>query len=81
VPIFGDEYPVRAKVVKINGYSAHADHNGLLHWLQMAQERGHPQKLFLVHGEMENATILAEAARQQGLPEVHIPARGQAFDL
>jgi metallo-beta-lactamase family protein len=81
VPIFGDEYPVRAKVVKINGYSAHADHNGLLHWLQMAQERGNPQKLFLVHAEMESATILAEAARQQGLPEVHIPARGQTFDL
>lgn len=81
VSIFGDEYPVRAKVFKINGYSAHADHNGLLDWLKMAQERGHPRQLFLVHGEMEGATAVAEAARQQGIPEVHIPARGQAFDL
>ncbi|MBE7473604.1 MAG: MBL fold metallo-hydrolase [Anaerolineales bacterium] len=81
VSIFGEEYAVRAKVFKINGYSAHADHNGLLAWLKMAQERGHPRQLFLVHGEMEGATTLAEAARQQGIPEVHIPARGQTFAL
>lgn len=82
VPIFGEEYPVRAKVVKINGYSAHADHNGLLNWLKMAQERSKTlKKLFLVHGEIEPATALAEAARQQGVPEVYVPARGQSFDL
>ncbi len=81
VPIFGEEYTVRAKVIKISGYSAHADQPGLLHWLKMAQEQGNLRQLFLVHGEMENSTILAEAARQQGVPEVYIPARGQAFDL
>lgn len=81
VSIFGDEYPVRAKVFKINGYSAHADHNGLLDWLKMAQERGDPRQLFLVHGEMEGATAIAEATRQQGIPEVHIPARGEVFTL
>jgi metallo-beta-lactamase family protein len=81
VPIFGEDYHVRAKVFKINGYSAHADHNGLLNWLKMAQEHGHPRQLFLVHGEMEGATALAEAARQHGVPEVSIPARGQSFAL
>jgi metallo-beta-lactamase family protein len=81
VPIFGEDYPVRAKVFKINGYSAHADHNGLLDWLKQAQERSHPRQLFLVHGEMEGATALAEVARRQGVPEVTIPARGQAFAL
>jgi metallo-beta-lactamase family protein len=81
VPIFGEEYPVRAKIIKIDGYSAHADHNGLLNWLQAARERGQPQKLFLVHGEGDNADTLAQAAREQGLPEVHIPARGQRFEL
>ncbi len=81
VPIFGDEYPVNANVLKIDGYSAHADHNGLLNWLKAAQERGNPKKLFLVHGEPENSEALAEAARQQGLPEVHVPARGQKFTL
>lgn len=81
VPIFGEDYPVKARVLKINGYSAHADHNGLLAWLKAAQEQSNLQKLFLVHGELENATALAEAARAQGVPEVHIPARGQSFVL
>lgn len=81
VPIFGEEYEVRAKVVRIEGYSAHADHNGLLNWLKAAQEQGDPRKLFLVHGEVENANALAEAARAQGIPEVYVPERGQGFVL
>jgi metallo-beta-lactamase family protein len=81
VPIFGDDYAVKARVVKIEGYSAHADRNGLLNWLKAAQERGNPQKLFLVHGEVESAMALAEAAREQGVPEVYVPEREQAFDL
>jgi metallo-beta-lactamase family protein len=81
VPIFGEEYTVQAKVIKISGYSAHADQPGLLHWLKMAQEQGSLRQLFLVHGEMENSTILAEAARHQGVPEVYVPARGQVFEL
>ena len=81
VPIFGEEYEVKAKVLKIEGYSAHADHNGLLAWLQAAQERGNPQQLFLVHGEVDSANALAEAAREQGIPKVYVPERGQAFEL
>jgi metallo-beta-lactamase family protein len=81
VPIFGEEYPVKANVIKINGYSAHADHNGLLAWLKDAQDRGNVQKVFMVHGEVESATALAEAARAQGVPEVYVPERGQVFEL
>jgi metallo-beta-lactamase family protein len=81
VPIFGDDYEVKAKVIKIEGYSAHADHNGLLNWLKAAQERGNPQKLFLVHGEPENAEALAQAAQAQGIPQAYVPARGQKFVL
>lgn len=81
VSIFGDEVEVRAKVIRIDGYSAHADHNGLLTWLKAAQEQDRLQKLFLVHGELDSATALAEAARRQGVPEVMIPARGQIFEV
>jgi len=81
VPIFGEDYPVKAKVMKINGYSAHADHNGLLAWLKDAQDRGNVHKVFMVHGELESALALADAARQQGVPEVYVPERGEAFDL
>jgi metallo-beta-lactamase family protein len=81
VPIFGDEYEVKAKVIDIDGYSAHADRNGLLAWLKAAQERGNPRQLFLVHGELDSANALAQAAHEQGIPEVHVPARGESFEL
>ncbi len=81
VPIFGDLYPVKARVMKIDGYSAHADHNGLLRWLKAAQLRSDLKTLFLVHGEEENARTLAHAALHQGVPEVFVPARGEHFKL
>jgi metallo-beta-lactamase family protein len=81
VPILGDEYPVKAKVMKINGYSAHADHNGLLNWLKIAQERSNLKKLFLVHGELAGSEALAQAAKEQGVAEVFVPARGEVFEL
>jgi metallo-beta-lactamase family protein len=81
VSIFGEEYHVGAKVTKINGYSAHADHGGLLSWLKTVQDHSSLQKLFLVHGELEPAQGLAQAARDQGVPEVYVPARGETFSL
>ncbi|MEM7343531.1 MAG: MBL fold metallo-hydrolase [Chloroflexota bacterium] len=81
VPILGREIPVRANIMRINGYSAHADHDGLLDWLGMAQDQGDPQKLFLVHGELESAEILAKDAKAQGIPQAYTPGRGQSFDL
>ncbi len=81
VPILGEEYTVKARVIKIDGYSTHADHNGLLDWLKAAQTRSDLKKLFLVHGELEGARALANAARMQGVPEVYVPERGQAFKL
>ena len=81
VPIFGEEYEVKAKIVDIEGYSAHADRNGLLSWLKAAQERGNPRQLFLVHGELDSANALAQGAHEQGFPEIHVPARGDSFEL
>lgn len=81
VPILGDEYPVKANVMKINGYSAHADHNGLLNWLKIAQENSNLKKLFLAHGELAGSEALAQAAREQGVPEVYVPGRGDTFQL
>jgi metallo-beta-lactamase family protein len=62
VRILGKEYPVKAEVRDINGFSAHADKTELLRWLDGFEKP--PEKLFVVHGEeeasMEFATILRE---------------------
>jgi metallo-beta-lactamase family protein len=33
VRILGQQYPVKAKIVKLNGFSSHADKNELLRWI------------------------------------------------
>ncbi len=81
VPIFGDSYEVRAEIHKLEGYSGHADKNGLLTWLDKARQSKTPRYVFLVHGEPENMFPLADAIKKRGLPRVEIPKRGQVFEV
>jgi metallo-beta-lactamase family protein len=81
VPIFGEEYPVRAQIKKAEGYSAHADRAELLAWAARTQAQGNLKQVFLVHGEEEGMLALAEGLRQQGVPRVDMPERGHVFEL
>ncbi|NIL97925.1 MAG: MBL fold metallo-hydrolase [Planctomycetales bacterium] len=81
VPILGRRYRVRAEVEKIEGCSAHADREGLIGWARQAQAAGRVRKIFLVHGEPEAASSLAEELAQQLGAQVEIPARGDTFQL
>jgi metallo-beta-lactamase family protein len=78
VRIFGEEYQVNAEVEHINGYSAHADQAELLEWVDHF-DKSRLQKIFLVHGEEEAATVLASKLNEQGHQRVEIPVRGQTF--
>ncbi|MDW7650337.1 MAG: MBL fold metallo-hydrolase [Bacillota bacterium] len=49
VKIFGEEIMVRANVVSIDGFSAHADRSELLSWLGKPHKK--PNQIILVHGE------------------------------
>lgn len=53
VRILGQTYPVKAKVVQVHGFSAHADRQEILDWLLNIKTP--PRKVFLVHGEKESA--------------------------
>ncbi len=77
--MFHEEFEVRAEVVQIPGFSGHADQAELLGMLKprMADTR----RLFLVHGEPEQTTVLAEKARDLGFREVVIAQRGQRVKL
>ena len=54
--IYDERVPVRARVEKIGGYSAHADRTQLLAWVQSAPRR--PDRIFLVHGEDESRRMI-----------------------
>jgi len=53
VRILGQMYPVRARIAKISGFSAHADRDELFKWLSGLQKP--PKHLFVTHGEPEVA--------------------------
>lgn len=72
VRILGQEYPVKARVVRINGFSAHADKEELLEWLSGLKRP--PRKLFVVHGESESANHFGEFIRRETGWEVAVPA-------
>lgn len=78
VKILGEECKVRAQIVAIDGFSAHADQAGLLAWAR-AFDRGRLQHTFLVHGEPAAQSILADRLEEEGLAKVTIPQRGQSF--
>jgi len=72
VRILGQEYPVVARIARINGFSAHADKEELFEWLSGLKKP--PRKLFVVHGEAESANAFGEYIREKTGWQVTVPA-------
>ncbi|MHC4157983.1 MAG: MBL fold metallo-hydrolase RNA specificity domain-containing protein, partial [Planctomycetota bacterium] len=72
VRILGQIYPVKAKVVRINGFSAHADRDELLAWLRELQAP--PRKVFVIHGEADSARSFGDYIASQTGWDVSVPA-------
>ena len=56
--LLGQIHPVKAHIEKIDGFSAHADRDGLLEWLD--DIRIPPRCVFITHGEEKAAISFAE---------------------
>ena len=80
VKIMGQWVPVRCRVAKIGGFSAHADWGEVLHWLE-GMESGAPRKTFLTHGEPEAANAMAGHIKDKYGWNVHVPQYGEKFEL
>jgi metallo-beta-lactamase family protein len=79
VRIFGEEYPVRARIFTIGGLSAHADQASLLAWL--GKFRTPPGQTWLVHGEPAASERLREAIAERLHWKAHVPKPGQSVDV
>jgi metallo-beta-lactamase family protein len=79
VRVHGDLLPVRAEVVTIGGYSAHADRTELRKWVRALG--GPIKRAFVVHGENDAREAMAGLLRAEGVPEVVLPTQGQSFRL
>jgi metallo-beta-lactamase family protein len=79
VRIHGQQYPVRARVVSLSGFSAHADRDELVRWLSGAEAA--PRQTFVVHGEPETADRFADFVRQTKGWTVAVPGYGDEVVL
>jgi metallo-beta-lactamase family protein len=80
VKIFGEKYRLKARVETINGFSAHADRNGLLDYARQL-EPNRVKSAFVVHGEEASSLALAEGLRDLGMGQVSVPLPAEEYEL
>jgi len=73
VRIFGVEYELNAEVVVINAFSAHADKNGLVDFINKTLPL---KRIFLVHGDEEQSQALFNTLQAMGL-NAYLPAKNE----
>ena len=79
VKIFGEEVAVNARIEYIEGYSGHADQEGLLNFVYSFITK--PKHIFLVHGEPEGQKILKQKLMETTEIPVTIPDYGEDYKL
>jgi metallo-beta-lactamase family protein len=72
VTIFGERYPVIAKVAIMDSFSAHGDYREMLHFLS-CQDPTRVKTVFLVHGEYDKQLIWKDHLQAAGFGHVEIP--------
>ena len=70
--ILGQRYSVRARVERINGFSAHADKNELFKWLSALQKPS--RGIFVTHGEPKAARHFADFLKAKAGWEASVPS-------
>lgn len=79
VRIHGEEIAVNARIVMLEGYSAHADQNELLRWLEGFRRM--PGKIFVSHGEEQGSVDFAQLVEDRFHVHAIVPCIGESFDI
>jgi metallo-beta-lactamase family protein len=78
VKIHGEYVAVKAQVHHLEGFSGHADADGLMAWLRGFQAP--PEQTFVVHGEADAADALRLRIKDELGWRVSVPEHGSAAD-
>jgi metallo-beta-lactamase family protein len=78
VKILGKQYPLKAKVAQIGGFSAHADQTEMLRFLK--ESNLNIRKIAAVHGEEEQTLAFVEFLKKEGFP-VFAPRAGETITI
>lgn len=81
VKVLGLERDVFARIYKINGLSAHADHDDLVEFVRATAARGHVRTVSLVHGEDAAREGLHAGLEQIGVRKIVHGVRGERVEL
>jgi metallo-beta-lactamase family protein len=72
----GKEYPLKARVVKLGGFSAHADREEMLKFLKLS--RLEVKRIAVVHGEEDQSLGFATYLTQNGY-DAMVPRAGETI--
>jgi metallo-beta-lactamase family protein len=79
VKIHGEHVPIRAEVIDLPGFSAHADRDGLLAWIGALAKA--PRQVYLTHGEPVAADSLRQAIEERNGWHCRVPEYRDAVEL
>jgi len=79
VRLFGEEVGVNAEIYSLEGFSGHADKEGIIWWLKGFKNR--PKKIFIVHGEEEASGEISRRIEGELKVRTHIPELGESFTI
>ncbi len=79
IRIHGQDIPVRAEVMSLEGISAHADARQIVQWLATAQRP--PRRVYLTHGEPGPADTLRQRIERELGWDAYAPRLGQTIEV
>lgn len=79
IKIFGEHYPVKAKIDYLSSLSAHGDYEDLIKWLNQSKLKN--PKVFITHGEANASYTFAKKLKQVFNWDVIVPKDGQEHSL
>jgi metallo-beta-lactamase family protein len=78
IKVYNEDIIVKARVHTINGFSAHADQNDLIRWMQGFKRLG---QIYLVHGERDKQEIFQQAIKARMDKPSHIVRYAETIEL
>ncbi|MFT7880768.1 MAG: MBL fold metallo-hydrolase [Sulfurimonas sp.] len=78
IRVYNEDIIVKAAVHTINGFSAHADQNELIEWMQSFKRL---EKIFLIHGERDKQEIFQKEIHKRMNKKAHIVKYGEKIGI
>ncbi len=79
VRIFGEEIAVKSGIYSVEGFSSHADLDGIVDWIDSNKKL--PEKIILIHGEKEGMENLKNTLEDKFHREVLMPNMGDTIEI